>query len=115
MGTATFEAKLAQQLEGISREPLLQVFLDMRKAYDFLDGGQCMEIIRGYGMGQNTVYLISHHWDNLLSVTKAIRFLGMDFGTGRGVTQGYPVPPMIFNIVMDAVVRAVLEVFCGTQ
>ena len=34
---------------------------------------------------------------------------------GRGVTQGYPASPMIFNIVVDAVSRAVLEVVCGPQ
>ena len=43
------------------------------------------------------------------------RFLGKPFGTGRGVTQGDPAPPMKFNIVVDAVVRAVLEVVCGPQ
>ena len=37
-----------------------------------------------------------------------IYFLGMAFGTGRGFTQGDPTSPMIFNIVVDAVVRAVL-------
>ena len=37
----------------------------------------------------------------------------MDFGTGRGVTQGDPASPMIFNTVVDAVVRAVLGVVCG--
>ena len=34
---------------------------------------------------------------------------------GRGVTQGDPTSPMIFNIVVDAVVRATLEVVCGPQ
>ena len=37
-GTATPEAKLAQQLAGLAREPLLQVFLDVRNSYDWLDG-----------------------------------------------------------------------------
>ena len=35
--------------------------------------------------------------------------------TGRGVTQGDPVSPMIFNIVVDAVVREVLDMVCGNQ
>ena len=41
-------------------------------------------------------------------VPKVRRFYGQKFGTERGVTQGYPVSPTIFNIVVDAVVRAVL-------
>ena len=31
------------------------------------------------------------------------------------MTQGDPAPPMIFNIVVDAVVRAVLEEVCSLQ
>ena len=36
----------------------------------------------------------------------------MDFVTGRVVTQGDPTYPMIFNIVVDVVVRAVLDLVC---
>ena len=31
------------------------------------------------------------------------------------MTQGDPAPPMIFNIVVDAVVRAVLDEVCSLQ
>ena len=87
------EAKLAHQLEGIAHEPLFQVFLDVREVYDSLDRARCMEILRGYGMGQNTVHLIACHWDSLIFSPKARRFLGMVFGTGRGVTRGNPGTP----------------------
>ena len=112
-GTVTLEAKLAQHLTGIAHEPLLQVFLDVREAYNSLDRGWCMEILKGYRMVHNTARLISHHLDKLIFVPKASRFLGIDFGTGRGVMQGNPASPMIFNIVVDVVARAVLEVVCG--
>ena len=46
---------------------------------------------------------------------KANRFLGTPSSTGRVITQGYPVSPMIFNIVVEAVVKATLEVVCGPQ
>ena len=39
----------------------------------------------------------------------------MALGTGRGVIKGKPTSPTIFNIVVDAAVRAVLEVVCGPQ
>ena len=45
MGTATLESKLAYQLVDIVHELLFQVFLDVRKAYDSLDRGRCMEIL----------------------------------------------------------------------
>ena len=34
---------------------------------------------------------------------------------GRGLTQGDPTPPMIFNIMVDAVVRVVLDGACRPQ
>ena len=37
VGTATLESKLLQKLDRLAHEPLLQVFLDVRKAYDSLD------------------------------------------------------------------------------
>ena len=69
------------------------MFLDVRKEYDSLNRGLCMEIMRGYGMVQNTARIIAHHWGSLLFVPKASRLLGMEFGTGRGVTQGDSIPP----------------------
>ena len=39
----------------------------------------------------------------------------MGFVTGRGVSQGKPASPMIFNIMVDVVVRAVLMLVCGPQ
>ena len=47
------EAKLAQELAGLAHLPLFQVFLYILKAYDYLDRSQCLEVLRGYGMGPN--------------------------------------------------------------
>ena len=42
-------------------------------------------------------------------MNKAGNLLGRPFGTGQGVTKGDSASPMIFNIMVDAVVQAVLE------
>ena len=59
--------------------------------------------------------LISDRWDNQQFVPKARGFIGKEFVKGIGIIQGNPASTMIFNIVVDAVVRAVLEVVCGPQ
>ena len=115
MGTATLEAKLAQQLARLAYEPLFQVFLYIRKSYDSLDMGQYMEILWEYGMGPNMACLLLYYWDNQQIVPKAGMFLGKSFGTGRGVMQGNPVYPIIFNILVDATVREILLEVCGPQ
>ena len=38
--TATMEANLAHKLTVIVHEPLYQVFIDVQKAYDYLDRGR---------------------------------------------------------------------------
>ena len=40
--TETLEANLAQKLAEITHEPLFQVFIDVRKAYDYLDWEWCL-------------------------------------------------------------------------
>ena len=72
-----------------------------------------MNIVQGYGMGKRMEHLIENHWDNLMFVPKIKRFLETPFGTVIGVTQGDPTSPMIFNIVVDAVMRATFNVLCS--
>ena len=115
VGTLTLEERLAQQLTGISHKPLFRVFLDVCKAYDSLDRGWCVDILWGDDIGQNMAFLIAHQWENQQFVPKARIFLWEAFFTGRGVAQVNPASPMIFNIVVGEVVRAVLEVVCGPQ
>ena len=60
-GTANLEAKLTQQLVGIAHKPIFQFFLDVYKAYESLDRGRCLEILRGYGLGMNIARLITNY------------------------------------------------------
>ena len=49
---------MAQQLVGIVHKTLFQMFIDMWKAYDYLDRRRFMYIIRGYGLGPNIQRLL---------------------------------------------------------
>ena len=44
-GTATLDSKLSQQLAVLAHNPLFQLFLDIRKAYDSLDRDICLEVV----------------------------------------------------------------------
>ena len=46
IGTATLEANLAQQQDVLAHEPLFQVLLDVHKAYDSLNKGRYLDILR---------------------------------------------------------------------
>ena len=63
-------------------------------------------------MGTNLTRILKNYWQRQRIVPKAVKCLGTEFSTGREVTQGNPASPMIFNIIVDAVVQALLEVVC---
>ena len=104
-GTATLEAKLVQQLAAMRVEVLYVIFLDLHKAYDALDRSRSLEILEGYGVGPRARRLLSTYWEKLTMVARAGGYYGTGFNGARGVTQGDPLSPTIFNVVMDAVVH----------
>ena len=55
------EANIVQHLYGLIHEPLFQVFLDVRKAYNLLDRERFLEVLRGYGMGPNMARLLKNY------------------------------------------------------
>ena len=67
-GTVTIEAKLAQQLAWMEQEPLYQVFVDLRKAYDHLDRERCLAIMTGYGVGPKLLRLQTTFWNQVQMV-----------------------------------------------
>ena len=80
-----------------------------------LHRGRWMEILREYGLGPRLQRLLQRHWDGQRLVTKAGKYYGRPFSTGRGVTQGDLFYPTLFNIIVDAVVRSTLQEICGPQ
>ena len=112
-GTATLEAKLAQQLAYVEQEPLFGVYIDLRKAYDAMDRDRCLLIVEAYGVGPNMLRLIKAFWDEATLVCRAMGRYGDPFQSERGVTQGGPVSPKIFNIMVDAIVREWIRQILG--
>jgi hypothetical protein len=105
MGTATIEAKLAQQLAWVEQEPLYQVFVDLCKAYDHLNQAKCLEVMTGYGVGPKLLHLQKYFWDQAKMVCRSGGSFGKPFTAFQGVTQGGPLSSLMFNVCVDAVIR----------
>ena len=81
------------------------ILLDLHKAYDNLDRSRCLEILEGYGVGTQSRRLLQKYWRRLTMVARAGGYYRTSFQGARGATQGYPLSPTIFNVVVDAVVH----------
>ena len=73
--------------------------------HDALDRSRCLDILEGYGVGPGARRLLSNYWRRLTMAARAGEYYGTAFGGERGVTQGDPLSPTLFNVVVDAVVR----------
>ena len=104
-GTATLDAKLLQQLVAMREEVLYVILLDLTKAYDALYRSRSLEILKGYGVGNRVRRLLREYWVKSTMMARAGGYYGIVFKGEQGVTQGDPLSPTIFNVVVDEVVR----------
>jgi hypothetical protein len=112
-GTAIMEVKLQQQLAWAEQEPLYQIYLDLRKAYNALDRERCLAILAGYGVGPNLLWLQKQFWTKAKMVCHAGGSYGEPFGAFWGVTQGGPLSSLMFNVCVDCVIREWLQQVLG--
>ncbi len=107
------KAKLAQQLEWRDQCPLYEIYVDLKKAYDAVNRGCMMGILKAYGVGPNLLRLQNSFWENAKLVCHAGGCYGSPFAAKRGVTQGGPLSSLMFNVCVDAVVREWLHQVLG--
>ena len=111
-GTAILECRLEQERALYMDKTLFQVFLDLTKAHDTLDRKWTLKILEKYGVGPNILCLLETFWDALVLCARQGRYYSCDFiKSGRGVTQGGILSPIIFNIIVDAIVRKLLQYY----
>ena len=103
-GTATLEAKLLQQLAAMREEVLYVIFFDLTKAYNALDRSRILDILEGYRVVLRARRLLRAYWRKSTMVARAGGYFGTRFNGEWGVTQGDPLSPTIFKVVVDAVV-----------
>jgi hypothetical protein len=96
----TIEAKLRIQLATIHQRPLYAIFLDLSKAY-----GRTLDIMQGYRVGPNLIRILRNFWESQKTVIRQCGYHSGAFPVGRGVTQGEIPSPIIFNMIVDTIVR----------
>ena len=70
-----------------------------------MERSRFLEILEGYSNGPKAMRLLTNYWRHLTMVARAGGYYRTLFRGEKGVTQGNPLSPTIFNVVVDAVVR----------
>ena len=105
MDTISLESKLLHKLTKMKEGVLYKILFELRKACNYLDMNHCLEILVGYGIGPRTDMVLLFYWENLIMVVRVGHYYRSPFKDYQGVTQGDPLSPLIFNMVVDSVIR----------
>ena len=105
-----FIRKITQQLITMRETVLHSIFLDLRKAYNYLDRYQCLDILAGYGVGPRTLCILQTYWVRIQMTEKVRGNYGPVLQSHCRVTQGKPLSPTIFNMVVDTVIQQCVTV-----
>ena len=84
---------------------LYRIFLGLRKAFNAMDRDWCLQILEDTGVRPKALRLICTFWDKAILVCRASGYHDSPFSAKRGVTQGGPLSPTIFNTMVDASVQ----------
>jgi hypothetical protein len=84
---------------------LYQIFVDLTKAYDTLDRSCTLSLLEAYGIGPHIRSIIQAVWDLEMIVPKSGRYFGIPFPAWCRVRQGDIISPIIFNIIVEAIVH----------
>ena len=99
------EMKLVQKLSRVDHKNLFLVFIKLRKTYDTIDRGRLIQTLEGYGAGPRLCEMLETFLDCQQVVLRQNGFHRPTFTDTRGTAQGGPLSLMLFNMVVDNIIR----------
>ncbi|KAL7726621.1 hypothetical protein ACLKA6_010486 [Drosophila palustris] len=89
------------------RSPLYLLFIDFKKAFDTVKRAAIWQALARKGVPDNIIAIIKAMYENAeLSVLHKGK-ISAPFQTRTGVKQGCPLSPLLFNMVVDEIMREV--------
>ena len=95
-----------QELARKKRIPLYVCFIDLAKAYDFVDRTLLWTVLARFGVPQNMISVIRQFHDGMRAcMWLDYRVCSRWFAVEQGLRQGCMLAPLLFNIVFAAVIN----------
>ena len=88
---------------------MYHVFIDFKKAFDWVYYVALRASMRKYNINANFVRAIEHLYDDALSALQINGCTGEWFRTTGGVRQGFLLSPSLFNIYLERIMPDALE------
>ncbi|CAH8586289.1 unnamed protein product [Schistosoma curassoni] len=79
----------------------MMVFLDLKAVFDSVDLGVLWQCLSLKDVSQKYISLVRTLYSNTASRVRAYGELSSDFATASGVRQGCPLPPFLFDFIID--------------
>ena len=85
---------------GKKRGKMTAVFVDLKAAFDSIDREILVRAMRERGVGEGLVKRVEEILRETRSRVRVGERVGKEFWTARGVRQGCPLSPILFNIML---------------
>lgn len=96
---------LKRVLENYISKDLVVVFVDFKKAYDSVDRDVLFNILVEFGVDTKTTEIIKQTLTDTRSKVKFMGELSKEFEIKTGVRQGDGLSPVLFNCVLEKIIR----------
>lgn len=94
---------------------LCLLFIDFEKAFDSLDQQKMWKILSDYDIPEKIIKIICELYDEAFIRVVHRGQVGSGFKVSNGVKQGCVLSPLLFNIILDYVLRLVTKTKRGIQ
>lgn len=100
-----FNLKTVLKMRALRQKPVVCTFVDFKKAYDSIDRPSLFQILEERGLDPKTREIIKQTLIGTKSKVKFVGEISEPFDIRTGVRQGDGLSPILFNVVLDKVMK----------
>ena len=92
------------------RQELAVVFIDFAKAFDTVSHGHLIHVLRERGLDNHVIGLLEDSYEGVYTTVKTREGETQPIQMKKGVKQGDPMSPLLFNLAIDPLINKLEEI-----